>query len=113
MSVDIVSVTTQDGIKLHSSLRKSAGTYYAKYGLEEQVNILTHLPNVKLPLLAYHGTEEPAAELPMRGVLEELTRLTCELPNFSHTIVPNGDHFVTGQRPYVGGVMRDWLMSLS
>jgi len=112
MSVDIVSVTTQDGIKLNGSLRKPAGTYYAKYGPEEQVNILTHLPNVILPLLAYHGTEEPASELPMRGVLEELTALTSELPNFSHTLIPNGDHFVTGQRPYVWGVMQDWLMSL-
>ena len=113
MSVDIVSVTTQDGIKLHGSLRKPAVTYYAKYGPEEQVNILTHLPNLRLPLLAYHGTEEPAAELPMRGGLEEQTALASELPNFSHTIIPNGDHFVAGQRPYAWGVMRDWLMSLS
>lgn len=91
----------------------SAATYYDKYGPEEQVNILTHLPNVKLPLLAYHGTEEPAAELPMRGVLEELTELAGELPNFSHAIIPSGDHFATGQRPSVWGVMRDWLMSLA
>ena len=91
----------------------SAATYYDKYGPEEQVNILTHLPNVQVPLLAYHGTEEPAAELPMRGVLEELTELSTELSNFSHVIIPNGDHFATGQRPYVWSVMRDWLLSLS
>jgi dienelactone hydrolase len=90
----------------------SAATYYDKYGPEEQVNILTHLPNVHLPLFAFHGTEEPAAELPMRGVLEELTGLAGELPNFSHAIVPNGDHFSTGQRPYVWGLMRDWMKSL-
>jgi pimeloyl-ACP methyl ester carboxylesterase len=91
----------------------SAATYYDKYGPEEQVNILTHLPKVRLPLLAFHGTEEPAAELPMRGVLEELTELAGELPNFSHSIIPNGDHFATGLRPYVWGVVRDWMMSLS
>jgi pimeloyl-ACP methyl ester carboxylesterase len=91
----------------------SAATYYDKYGPEEAVNILTHLPNVKLPLLAYHGTEEPAAELPMRGVLEELTEVASTQANFSHAIIPNGDHFATGQRPYVWSVMRDWLSSLS
>jgi dienelactone hydrolase len=91
----------------------SAATYYDKYGPEEQVNILTHLPKVRLPLLAYHGTEEPAAELPMRGVLEELTSLARDLPHFSHAIIPNGDHFSTGNRSYVWGVMRAWMMSLS
>ena len=91
----------------------SAATYYDKYGPEEQVNILTHLPNVKLPLLAYHGTEEPAAELPMRGVLEELTELARQQTNFYHAIIPNGDHFSTNQRSYVWNLMHDWLMSLS
>ena len=90
----------------------SAATYYDKYGPEEHVNILHHIPNVQVPLLAYHGTEEPAAELPMRGVLEELPPLAAELPNFSYAIIPNGDHFATGQRPYVWSVMRDWLLSL-
>lgn len=90
----------------------SAATYYDKYGPEEQANILTYIPDVKVPLLAYHGTEEPAAELPMRGVLEELQGLSSELPDFSHVIIPNGDHFATGQRPYVWNVIRDWLLAL-
>jgi pimeloyl-ACP methyl ester carboxylesterase len=87
----------------------SAATYYDKYGPEEHVNILTHLPNVKLPLLAMHGTLEPAAELPMRGVLEELTALDGELSNFTYVIMPEGDHFYTGLRPQAWTVMRDWL----
>jgi dienelactone hydrolase len=74
----------------------SAATYYDKYGPEENVNILRHISNVQVPSLAYHGTLELAAEL----------------PNFSHAIIPGGDHFATGQRPYVWGVMRDWLLSL-
>jgi pimeloyl-ACP methyl ester carboxylesterase len=87
----------------------SAATYYEKYGPEENVNILTHLPNVKLPLLALHGTMEPAAELPMRGVLEELTALGDELPNFTYAIMAGGDHFYTGQRPLAWTVIRGWL----
>ena len=56
-----------------------------------------------------HGTLEPAAELPMRGVLEELTALDGELPNFTYVIMPEGDHFYTGLRPQAWMVMRDWL----
>jgi alpha/beta superfamily hydrolase len=63
-------------------------------------------------LLAIHGTLEPAAELPMRGVLEEMPALAAELEHFTHVIIPDGDHFYTGQRDHVWGVMRDWLTSL-
>lgn len=87
----------------------AAATYYEKYGPDEKVNILRHLPNVKLPLLAFHGTQEPAAELPMRGVLEELPAIAAAMPNFTHVTIPEGDHFYTGVRPHVWGVIRDWL----
>ena len=90
----------------------SAATYYDKYGPEEHVNILNHLPNVRVPLLALLGTLEPAAELPMRGEAEELEQLAAGLPNFTFVSVEDGDHFYTGRRPFVWGLIRDWLISL-
>ena len=128
MLVDIVSVQTRDGITLHGSHRGartgvvsalpmpflgSAATYYDKYGPEERVNMLKHLPNVKLPLLAMHGTTEAATELAMRGVPEELMRLADEIPNFHYAVVPEADHFYTGLRPKAWSIVRDWLMSQS
>jgi len=91
----------------------SAATYYDKYGPEERVNMLKHLPNVKLPLLAMHGTTEAATELAMRGVPEELMRLADEIPNFHYAVVPEADHFYTGLRPKAWSIVRDWLMSQS
>jgi hypothetical protein len=46
------------------------------------------------------------------GVLKEVHGLSGELSNFSHVVIPNGDHFATGQRPYAWNVIRDWLLAL-
>ena len=87
----------------------AAETHIDKYGPDENVNILKHIPNVRTPLLIMLGADEAQTMLPMRGLPGELEKLAGELDSFTFASIPGADHFYTRQRDHVWGVVSDWL----
>jgi pimeloyl-ACP methyl ester carboxylesterase len=98
-----------------TSLLITAATYVDKYGPAERYDILTHLPNVRTPLLVTIGGEEgvrpdgPDA-FPFGGLAESVAALAKDLPNVTFELVPGADHAYTNRTDELWAVVERWLV---
>ena len=91
----------------------AAETYLDKYGPHERMNILTHIPQVQVPLLVILGTAEAETMIPMHGLPTELMHLEGELAGMTFASIPGSDHVYTGRRDEVWRVVSDWLGAIT
>lgn len=91
----------------------AAQTYLDKYGPDERVNILTHLPEVQVPLLVILGTQEAETMVPMHGLTTELLRFGGDIADMTFASIPGADHFYTGQRDTVWDVVSHWMAAIA
>jgi pimeloyl-ACP methyl ester carboxylesterase len=99
---------------LPTSLIATARTYVDKYGPAERYDVLTHLPNVKTPLLVTIGGEEGIYEdkpdrFAFGGLAERVAALAGDLPNVTFELIPGADHAYTNRTEQLWAAVERWL----
>jgi len=86
---ELLPLSEQTGLVLGT-----ARTFVDKYGPADRYDILTHLPNVRAPILVTVGSLEH--QLSFRGHRTELPALAAKQPNLRFAMVDGADHQYTG-----------------
>jgi len=90
----------------------SAATFVDKYGPGARYDILSHLPQVRTPLLVTVGGLEATG--PQRIAFSDheaaIGQLTADQPQLAFHLVPGADHFYTGCENALWQVVRDYCI---
>jgi hypothetical protein len=101
-------------IDIPTPLVLTARTYLDKYGPEERYNILTHLPQVQVPLLVIIGSLEGTRpqhpdRFPFGGLAAQVPALAQSHPPLTFQLIPGADHHYTGVREALWSAVETWL----
>jgi alpha-beta hydrolase superfamily lysophospholipase len=87
----------------------SPNGYLEKYGPDERYNLLRFIGKIACPVLFLFGQLEVAENVAFQRQPEELRRLTGGGASCAVEIIPNADHFYTGERPAAWATIETWL----
>jgi pimeloyl-ACP methyl ester carboxylesterase len=91
----------------------TAAGYVEKYGPDEPYNFLRLLPGVRCPTLVTFGSREVETNMAFQGLPEEIGRLAVKRLSLTVRTIAGGDHFYTGVRDEILGLVANWLRSLN
>jgi pimeloyl-ACP methyl ester carboxylesterase len=101
-------------VDIPTPLVLTARTYLDKYGPEERYNILTHLPQVQVPLLVTIGSLEGTRpqhpdRFPFGSLAEQVAALAQGHPSLTFQLIAGADHHYTGVREALWAAVEQWL----
>ena len=104
-------------IEIPTSAIMTTRTFFDKYGPEERYDIMTHLPNINIPLLVTIGTlegnrPENVDRFGFGGSAEAIGELADGRPNLSFLPIADGDHFYSGQVDQLWTNLQSWIGKL-
>ncbi len=104
-------------VSIPTSVLLAARTHIDKYGPSDRYDILTHLPNVKVPILVTIGGEEglgPQSSdwFPFGGLAEKVAALTSTTSNLSFDLVEGANHAYAGKVGELWEISKRWIDSV-
>jgi pimeloyl-ACP methyl ester carboxylesterase len=87
----------------------SAAGFVEKYGPDEHYNFLNFAPKVACRTLFAFGSAEVAGHPAFQGAPEAIEATTRGLDRFTCRVVDGADHFYTGVRERLAGLIVEWL----
>lgn len=90
----------------------TAGGFVEKYGPDERFNFLKFIARVECPMLVTFGSIELKNNMAFRGVPESLAPIVVGRGKTRVEIVPEADHFYSGQRAEVVRRTDAWIAGL-
>ena len=96
-------------VKLPLPFVITAAGYVEKYGPDERYNYLKFLPGVPSPMLITLGGVEVENNMAFQGPPEAIAALTSRSRQLSVATIAGADHFYSGCRADLLGVVEAWL----
>lgn len=104
-------------IEIPTSAIMSTRTFFDKYGTEERYDIMTHLPNIDVPLLVTIGSlegnrPEKIDRFSFSGSAEAIGKLSESQTNLSFAPIEGADHFYSGEVDQLWLQLQAWIAKI-